>query len=243
MATLRMDREQIQKMLREHIREGEDIEAKVTLAEKTRGFEDWFQLLEAWRKKTIADLKAAYQESDIPSTFGYVTEINEASSPEFTFRNNKTKVRYGIQNLENLIERMPLALPEPEDATAIRSLHQDIYLKCRDLYVGGQYPEAVEKGFKVVRDRLHALTTHETGSEAFGKGKLYIPGAAAPKVDPDFQQAVKFLTMSIDFFRNEKAHTSDGNINDPIRAYEYLRLSSLAMHLLDKAIIREPSEK
>jgi hypothetical protein len=46
---------------------------------------------------------------------------------------------------------------------------------------------------------------------------------------------VKFLTMAIDRFRNEKSHTADGNITDPIRAYEYLRLSSLAMHLLDRA--------
>ena len=49
---------------------------------------------------------------------------------------------------------------------------------------------------------------------------------------------VKFLTMAIDFFRNEKVHTADGNISDPIRAYEYLRLSSLAMHLLEGGQIR-----
>ena len=44
--------------------------------------------------------------------------------------------------------------------------------------------------------------------------------------------------MAIDRFRNEKSHTADGNIKDSIRAYEYLRISSLAMHLLDKAVIR-----
>jgi hypothetical protein len=44
--------------------------------------------------------------------------------------------------------------------------------------------------------------------------------------------------MAIDRFRNEKSHTADGNISDPIRACEYLRLSSLAMHLLDGAQIR-----
>jgi uncharacterized protein (TIGR02391 family) len=105
-------------------------------------------------------------------------------------------------------------------------------------YAVGEYPEAVEKGFKIVRDKLRSLTTYETGQEAFGKGKLHIEGAAAAHVDVNFQEGVKFLTMAIDRFRNEQAHTSDGNINDPIRAYEYLRLSSLAMHPLDKAIIR-----
>lgn len=60
-------------------------------------------------------------------------------------------------------------------------------------------------------------------------------GSSAPHVDADFQDGVKFLTMAIDRFRNEKSHTADGNITDPIRACEYLRLSSLALHLLDGA--------
>jgi uncharacterized protein (TIGR02391 family) len=121
------------------------------------------------------------------------------------------------------------------DATAIDSLHPTIYEGCRKLYESNDFPEAVEKGFKIVRDRLRALTTYETGSEAFGRGRLYIDGATAAHVDDDFQNGARFLTMAIDRFRNEKSHTADGNISDPIRAYEYLRLSSLAMHLLDAA--------
>jgi uncharacterized protein (TIGR02391 family) len=130
---------------------------------------------------------------------------------------------------------LELAVGQSSDTIAMESLHPEIYAKCRNLYEGGDYAEAVEKSFKLVRDRLRALTTHETGSEAFGKGKLYIDGAAASHVDDDFQAGVKFLTMAIDRFRNEKSHTADGNISDPIRAYEYLRLSSLAMHLLERA--------
>jgi len=118
------------------------------------------------------------------------------------------------------------------------NLHQEILTKCSKLYNDGSYVEAAEKSFKVVRDRLRNLTGHETGSEAFGKGKLHIKGAAAPNVDSDFNQAVKFLTMAVDFFRNEKSHTSDANIDDPVRAYEYLRLSSLAMHLLENSEIK-----
>jgi len=119
------------------------------------------------------------------------------------------------------------------------NLHKDILSKCSKLYNDGSYAEAVEKGFKVVRDRLRELTNYEKGSEAFGKGKLHIKGAVAEHVDFDFNEAVKFLTMAIDFFRNEKSHSSDANIDDPIRAYEYLRLSSLAMHLLDNAEIKK----
>lgn len=117
-------------------------------------------------------------------------------------------------------------------------LHPDIYAKCQSLFAKEEYPEAVEKGFKVVRDRLRNLTSYETGSEAFGKGKLHIKGAAAQNVDQDFNEGAKFLTMAIDKFRNEKSHTSDAKIDDPQRAYEYLTLSSLAMHLLDQAEIK-----
>lgn len=116
-------------------------------------------------------------------------------------------------------------------------LHPEIYAKCQSLFEKNEYAEAVEKGFKVVRDRLRHLTGFETGSEAFGRGKLHIKGASAQNVDEDFNEGIKFLTMAIDRFRNEKAHTSDAKIDNPQRAYEYLTLSSLAMNLLDQAEI------
>lgn len=116
-------------------------------------------------------------------------------------------------------------------------LHPEIFEKCQQLFESGTYAEAVEKGFKVVRDRLRELTGFERGSDAFGKGKLHIKGAAASNVDDDFNEGVKFLTMAIDYFRNEKSHTSNAKVDEPSRAHEYLKLSSLAMHLLDQAEI------
>ncbi|GHO59232.1 TIGR02391 family protein [Ktedonobacter robiniae] len=114
-------------------------------------------------------------------------------------------------------------------------LHPEIQNKCQNLVESGAYAEAVEKSFKVVRDKLRTLTGYEKGAEAFGKGKIHIKGAAAPNVDNDFNSAVKFLTMAIDMFRNEKSHTSNAKIHDSQQAYEYLCLSSLTMRLLDQA--------
>ena len=141
--------------------------------------------------------------------------------------------------MRQLEVKLPLDSPAKLAANIGRlaTLHPKIQTKCKDLYEKEAYAEAAEKGFKVVRDRLRELSGYETGSETFGKGKLHIKGAAAQNVDKDFNEAVKFLTMSIDRFRNEKSHTSDGNIDDPVRAYEYLCLSSLAMYLLDDAEI------
>ena len=94
-----------------------------------------------------------------------------------------------------------------------------------------------EKSFKIVRDKLRRLTGYETGSKAFRSGDLHINGATAPHVEKDFNEGVRFLTMSIDMFRNEKSHTSDGKIEDPNRAHHYLTMSSLALHLLEGAEI------
>jgi uncharacterized protein (TIGR02391 family) len=116
-------------------------------------------------------------------------------------------------------------------------LHEAIIARCERLFRSGHYAEAVESGFKVVRDRLRSLTGHETGSDAFGTRKLHVKGAIAPHVDKDFNDGVKFLTMAIDKFRNEKAHTSEIGIDSPAKALQYLILSSLAMRLLDNAEI------
>ena len=112
-------------------------------------------------------------------------------------------------------------------------LHSEVTDKCEKLFLSGHYAQAVELSFKVVRDRLRTLTNHEKGSDAFGKGKLHIKGAIAPHVDHDFNEAVKFLTMAIDIFRNEKTHTAEIGIYEPTKALQYLVLSSLAMRLLD----------
>ena len=45
--------------------------------------------------------------------------------------------------------------------------------------------------------------------------------------------------IAIDRFRNGKAYCGDGNVRDKSRAYEYLRLSSLVMYLLENAYKEE----
>lgn len=238
MAKLLMPREEVKQALELRVRAGNDLTSKATVAERTAGYGDWLHLFAIWRETTIAELNRLYEGTDMAREFTIVTDVSEQSSPMYRFPRAQRHLKYGIQTLESLIERLELAVGGSPDATAIESLHPAIYAGCRKLYESNDYAEAVEKSFKIVRDRLRALTNYETGSDAFGKGKLHIGGAAASHVDDDFQHGVKFLTMAIDRFRNEKSHTADGNIRDPIRAYEYLRLSSLAMHLLERGQIR-----
>ena len=238
MSKLLKPRGEVKKAIAARIRAGKDLAVKAEIAESTGGYEDWLFIFAKWREETAAELTTLYEETDIGWKFTAVTETGEHSSPRFTFPHRKRALESGLFWLDQLVGRLELAVGQSPDDIAIQSLHPDIYAKCRNLYDGGDYAEAVEKSFKLVRDRLRALTGYETGSEAFGKGHLCIDGAAATHVDEDFQNGVKFLTMAIDRFRNEKSHTADGNISDPIRAYEYLRLSSLAMHLLEAAYSR-----
>lgn len=121
----------------------------------------------------------------------------------------------------------------------LEHIHPIIVEKCKNLYEAGEYPEAVEKSFKIVKDRLREITGFEKGSDAFGKGGLYIKGAVANNVDEDFNKAVQLLMMAIDRFKNEKGHTSDANIDDPTKAYQYLAMSSLALSFLDNFEIRK----
>lgn len=94
-----------------------------------------------------------------------------------------------VRRLEGVVERLQFMDEQPpdpgrpvegvnvdrvarvsDDAIALGSLHPTILEKCGSLYETGALAEAVEKSFKLVRDRLRALTTYETGSEAFGRG-------------------------------------------------------------------------
>jgi uncharacterized protein (TIGR02391 family) len=143
------------------------------------------------------------------------------------------------------IGELPLFAASTADSAArqravqVHDLHPEIKKWALPLCENGNLTEGVEKGFKVVRDRLRALTTYERGTDAFGRGKLKVRGAAAPHVAEDFNEGVKYLTMAVDRFRNEKAHVLDGNLTDETRAYEYLRLASLVMHLLEQAYTEE----
>jgi len=179
-----------------------------------------------------SDIEAAAEGTCVPAWLYYNAIGQEAES-----------LCVAVDTFLRLSERISRQM----DGKVIRKtdpsdLHPVVTEKCFQLYLDGHYPEAAEKSFKIVKDRLRALTGTEKAHEAFGAG-LHINGAAAPNVDGDFNEAVKFLTYAIHYFKNEKGHTADGNISDPVRAYQYLAMSSLAMSFLDDTDIRTPPKK
>ena len=122
-----------------------------------------------------------------------------------------------------------------EEKYGVEVLHNEVREKCIGLFNDGHYKNAAEESFKVVKDKIRHLTGSEKPHESFGKGKgLYIKGAAAENVDDNFNKGVKFLIMAISYFRNERTHTSEGEINKK-KGFHYLMLSSLALMFLDSA--------
>jgi uncharacterized protein (TIGR02391 family) len=197
-----------------------------------------------WKRKTREFVEREYGE-------GYIEILNRAlsfnrviSSDAEGQRMHREAMDKAATFLRELQSEEPAevvveeAAPPMPGFLALNDLQPKIRETCAELYLEGHLAEAVEKSFKIVRNRLRQLTGYETGSEAFGKGNLRIKGAIEPWVEEDFNAAVKFLTMAIDRFRNEKAHTADARIAEPVRAAEYLAMSSLAMRLLDTGYIK-----
>ncbi len=91
------------------------------------------------------------------------------------------------------------------------------------------YFHAVEESYKIVREKLREITGDEKATNAFKEENFEKIFGHKPtsEVEKDFFDGVKFLHMSIQMFRNEKAHKLAKNL-DKNRAYHYIALASLA---------------
>lgn len=173
-----------------------------------------------------------------PQHIDYFTSIIYDNSmfeeTQYEFQQRMEKVADFLEQMKDEPSSKGSEALAPPD---INSFHSEIVTGCGKLFSESNYPEAVEKGFKIVRDKLRKLSGNETITKALSSNKIHFNGAADLAVDKDFQEAAKYLLMSIDFFRNEKAHVPNGNIDNPIRAVEYLGMASLAMRLLDNVTV------
>jgi uncharacterized protein (TIGR02391 family) len=219
---------------------GEELKPEAELLKKIEGSDlghDTQYFAREQLPKTIItrDREALFQGTCMPAHLYY-------GSVAYAAESRLSGITEMAENARVLIDRLRRKSANANPTSPIihlNSLHPEVLAKCGPLFRDQSFPEAVEKGFKVVRDRIRKLTGFEKGADAFGRGRLHVRGATAKHVESDFNEGVKFLLMAIDYFRNEKSHTSDSRIDDPIRAYEYLSLASLAMNLLENADIEK----
>lgn len=114
-------------------------------------------------------------------------------------------------------------------------LQKDIFDHVQKLLNNGHYFNAVEEAYKIVRKKLKDITGKEKATDAFNKANYKKIFGHEPKdeAEKDFFEGVKFLHMSIQFLRNEKAHTPANELGKNL-AIHYISLASLAYDLINR---------
>lgn len=114
-------------------------------------------------------------------------------------------------------------------------IHEEIYNHIESYLRTGDYFHAVEESYKLVRSKLKEITGKEKAHEAFSEANFEKIFGHLPvdDVEKDFFEGVKFLNMSIQFLRNEKAHTPATKVEENL-AIHYISLASLSYDLITK---------
>ena len=116
-------------------------------------------------------------------------------------------------------------------------IHEDIYNHIGQYLATGDYFHAVEESYKLVRGKLREITGKERATDAFAAANIekLFGHQPANDAEKDFFEGVKFLNMSIQFLRNEKAHTPATPL-EPNLALHYISLASLAFDLITRYV-------
>jgi uncharacterized protein (TIGR02391 family) len=119
-------------------------------------------------------------------------------------------------------------------------IHEDIYNHIGQYLATGDHFHAVEESYKLVRERLRQITGKERATDAFAATNIekLFGHQPANDAEKDFFEGVKFLNMSIQFLRNEKAHTPATPLESNL-ALHYISLASLAYDLITRYVSEE----
>jgi uncharacterized protein (TIGR02391 family) len=121
--------------------------------------------------------------------------------------------------------------------------HEDIYGHIGQYLTTGDYFHAVEESYKLVREKLRAITGKEKASDAFNNSAqntshykaLFGKATPASDAEADFFRGIGYLHLGVQHLRNEKAHTPAAPI-DPNLAIHYISLASLAYDLITRHV-------
>lgn len=149
-------------------------------------------------------------------------------------------VQAGRNVAENLLGRKVVPKKTQSKATFKNgnisiALQKDVFDHVQKLLNDGHYFNAVEEAYKIVRKKLKDITGKEKATDAFSNANYEKIFGHQPNddVEKDFFEGVKFLHMSIQFLRNEKAHTPASDLDKNL-AIHYISLASLAYDLITR---------
>lgn len=113
MPTLLVPRDQVEAVLTERIRSGEELLVKAEIVERTTGHSDWIELYERWKEGTLVELKAVYEGGGIPREFEGATFTTKQSTAASNFSSKKRALELGLFRLGTFVDRLTLAI-EPQ---------------------------------------------------------------------------------------------------------------------------------
>lgn len=110
MATLRVPRDQVEQVLAERIRLGEELAAQEKVAERSAGWRDWNLLFERWRDHSLRELAALYEGDEESSHFAFAADAGSHSTPSATFPYTKRALDDCLLTLRSYVIRLELAI-------------------------------------------------------------------------------------------------------------------------------------
>lgn len=173
---------------------------------------------------TLLELASLFRNRElvIPMNIKFSVEIEKIANKLQSYPSQKIKVNNDIANAVEMDEIIINLRPEIYE-------HIKRYLATQDYY------HAVEESYKIVRQKLRALTGEEKANQAFCETNIEKIFGHNPSddVEKDFFEGVKFINMAIQRFRNEKAHTPAKPLEKNL-AIHYISLASLAYELISR---------
>jgi len=147
--------------------------------------------------------------------------------PIFRFKNNKSKTSH--------VEEYITTEASFDKNTISIVLRKEVFAHIKKLLNTGNYYNAVEESYKLVRKKLKSITGEEQAHKGFKEEnyKLIFGHSPIDAVETDFFDGIKFLHMAIQKLRNEKAHKPAEDLDKNL-AIHYIVLASLAYDLIDK---------
>lgn len=137
------------------------------------------------------------------------------------------------------IDETPLAIID-NDFISLQ-INKNVYDHIKQYLINEDYFHAVDEAYKLVRNKLQEITDNEKATEVFNMNaeskkyytQLFGKSDGTTQTEKDFFRGVGYLNLTIQFLRNEKAHTLAAALERNL-AIHYISLSSLAYDLITR---------
>lgn len=137
------------------------------------------------------------------------------------------------------IDETPLAIID-NDFISLQ-INKNVYDHIKQYLINEDYFHAVDEAYKLVRNKLQEITGNEKATEVFNMNaeskkyytQLFGKSDGTTQAEKDFFRGVGYLNLTIQFLRDEKAHTLATALERNL-AIHYISLSSLAYDLITR---------